>query len=215
MKNIPCMDLAGWLAAWDVIEASRARCIMSYQHKPGQWPWAFRAVQCIDLTGNRLRLTLRLKNMSNRQMPAGLGFHPYFPNRLQSSLRFFSRSVWMNDYDALPEKISQLPEDWNFHNGQAFRGLSVDNCFVGFDGKAFISTNKEDPDLLIDADKGLTHAVLYVPANEDFFCFEPVNHMSNALGGQHKPGTSPMPALHAGETTTASLSITISPKTSD
>ena len=56
---------------------------------------------------------------------------------------------------------------------------------------------------------GLAAAVVYIPAGADYFCFEPVPHIVNAL---NLPGHAPaMPLVLPGEVFTASITLAARP----
>jgi aldose 1-epimerase len=42
------------------------------------WPWCFEAVQDFQLVQDALTLSMSVRNLDKRPMPAGLGRHPYF-----------------------------------------------------------------------------------------------------------------------------------------
>jgi aldose 1-epimerase len=43
------------------------------------WPWRYRVEAQYSVDALRVALTLRLRNLSDEQMPGGIGFHPWFP----------------------------------------------------------------------------------------------------------------------------------------
>ena len=47
------------------------------------WPWAYRAEQRLVIEETTLRMELQLTNLSDDEMPAGLGFHPWFLRPLE------------------------------------------------------------------------------------------------------------------------------------
>ncbi len=203
----------GWQRPWYVEASDAQRCDMSYSHKAGRWPWAYRAVQSLRIEGPRLHMDISLTNLSSSLMPAGLGFHPYFPKNTGASLRFKHAGVWLNRDDAVPQRrIIPIPE-WDFAHGKNVGGLEIDHCFLGFDGAAQIEWEGSPLSLTLTASHNLDHAVVYVPKGGDYFCFEPVNHMNNALNSAGLSGATPMPILPPGETMTAHMTLSISPET--
>src|SRR5437867_6886737 len=69
----------GWQAAWRALETSASAALLEYRHPADAWPWAYRATQRFTLTPAGLGVELTLANESDSPMPAGLGWHPYFP----------------------------------------------------------------------------------------------------------------------------------------
>jgi len=83
-KNMPgekhVLHGMGWLSEWGVVGLNESACHLRHCHTPNEWPWAYEANQHISLTQNGLRLELSITNHGDSIMPAGLGFHPFFPN---------------------------------------------------------------------------------------------------------------------------------------
>ena len=53
--------------------------VLEHRHAAGEWPWAYRATQRFSLTPAALNVEMVVTNESGTTMPAGLGWHPYFP----------------------------------------------------------------------------------------------------------------------------------------
>jgi aldose 1-epimerase len=51
---------------------------IAWQEGAGGWPWAFDLRLVAQVRGPMLRMTYRLANRSDTEMPAGLGLHPWF-----------------------------------------------------------------------------------------------------------------------------------------
>lgn len=47
------------------------------------WPWPYEVGQDIVVTGTSVRVTLRLTNLADDEMPAGIGLHPWFIGPLE------------------------------------------------------------------------------------------------------------------------------------
>jgi aldose 1-epimerase len=47
------------------------------------WPWRYRVSAEYSIEGMKLSLNLRLRNLSDERMPAGIGLHPWFPTPVQ------------------------------------------------------------------------------------------------------------------------------------
>jgi len=58
-----------------------------------------------------------------------------------------------------------------------------------------------DREYALEIDSDLPHAVVYTPADEDYFCFEPVPHINNALNR----ADGDMPIIAPGDSYTASI----------
>lgn len=64
----------------------------------GRWPWRFSVAARVDIAGAVLALDYRLRNLSDRPMPGGLGLHPWFRRPLE--LRVPAASVYRRNSDS-------------------------------------------------------------------------------------------------------------------
>ena len=104
--------------------------------------------------------------------PVGLGWHPYFPKRQRSRLHLECEGRWEPDAAQLPvRKLAQSGIDGDVQH------LDYDHCFDGWRGTARIRDEKMS--LQISSD--LRRVVVYTPPQRDYFCVEPVSHVSNAI----------------------------------
>ncbi|MBL4879121.1 MAG: hypothetical protein JKY78_09545, partial [Hyphomonas sp.] len=93
-----------WHAAWQVAEHGSDHARLVFDYRPGDWPWAYRAEQDFTLREDGLDLTLRLTNQSEDPMPAGLGWHPYFP-RMDARVTVPVDRVWTSDEGMIPDRL--------------------------------------------------------------------------------------------------------------
>ena len=85
----------GWLSAWSVAQVADDRIVLELRHAAGAWPWSYLARQTIHADPRGVSFELELTNLSAEAMPAGLGYHPYFPARADARLRADVRGVWL------------------------------------------------------------------------------------------------------------------------
>ncbi len=170
----------GWQAAWDVVESASNRLLLGYGHAADEWPWAYVARQTFQLGESGLTITLELENQSNSDMPAGIGLHPYFPLR-DAQLTAEVAGVWLTDDEVMPTERVALPERWNLRQGVAVPDMDIDNGFDGWNGRAVIAWPESGAGLTILADSLLRNLVVFAPPGGDFFCVEPVSHMTDAF----------------------------------
>jgi len=166
---------------WQVRSHSESRIELGYKHATGDWPWNYLARQTITAAGNVLRAELFVTNLSDSDMPCGLGFHPYFSDPAGAALSFESAGVWIPDAEALPEKWIPIGTDYDFAGGRALAGLSLDHCFNGMGRKANISWPEKSRSLELRYSENLKWAAVYISQADNCFCFEPVSHAHNAL----------------------------------
>ncbi len=182
----------GWVAEWEIESSTSASAELSFCHKPcdGKWPWSFNATQHYELTGNRLAHRLRIQNISADPMPAGLGFHPYFPLGPDYHFEANVDGIWKAGENLLPVERIKVQRQEFWPGGKLRRGEGLDNCFTGWDGKLTIKREEIHVTLIASKELGLLH--IYAPEGADFFCAEPVSHMPDALnqgGGEHQMRT--------------------------
>jgi aldose 1-epimerase len=199
----------GFQTAWTVVSARPAEAVLEYLHAPGAWPWAYRAVQRIVVTPASLELELTLANESDAAMPAGLGWHPYFPRTAKTTLTACVTGLWLTDTEVLPTVRVELPPDRNPGRGLLVDRVPLDNAFVGWDGQATIAWPERHARLRLGTRGPLGTLVVYTPPGESFFCAEPVSHITDAFNlaatGQADTG---MLTLAPGESVRASLTLT-------
>lgn len=185
----------GWRAAWAVEKAEGAEAVLSLDHAPGDWPWAYHAEQRFELSETGFRVTLTVTNASTETMPAGLGFHPYFPARPGQRLTAFNDGVWLIDADVLP--TVRHPGVWgpDWAAGAPVAGLDlIDHCYTGWDQRAVLSAPGR-PDTVVTASSDCAWLHLYVPPGEGYFCVEPCASRPDPFGA----GETGMVALEPGQ----------------
>ncbi|MEJ5979158.1 aldose 1-epimerase [Novosphingobium sp. PS1R-30] len=189
----------GWLAAWTVREAAPTRCVLEHVYEPGEWPWAYVARETFALDERGLTLTLAVTNRSLSDMPAGLGFHPYFPRDEATVYHGLHMAQWQTSADGLPEAIeyAAAPRDW--WGGRPAASRTVDTVYAGRVGDLRIDWPSRNLSLSLKPDDALDHTVVFTPSGEGYFCVEPVSHATNAIN------TDAMTMLPPGATLTASL----------
>lgn len=176
----PVLHGFGWTAPWQVAHAASDRARIELVHRPGEWPWGFAAWQEITL-GETARLVLGLTNLSAEPMPAGLGFHPYFPRTAQTRYCGRHRGEWQVDAAVLPVALDQRGEARDWWAGAPVASRIVDTAYTGREGPLIVAWPERGLELSITPSDDLTTTVVYVPEGEDFFCAEPVSHATDAI----------------------------------
>ena len=190
----------GWSSAWQVTHRSDARVTLALTHpSDAHWPFGFHAEQTFELSATSLRITMVVANIDAREMPLGMGWHPYFPRRAHSRVHLELTHRWEADAGKLPtHRVAQNALDADV------AVLDLDNCFDGWSGPARIRDEK----LSLRLTSSLTHAVVYAPPGRDFFCVEPVSHVNNAVRSDDPLGQG-LIALGSGETAQAWMQLDV------
>ena len=190
----------GWSSAWQLTQRSDARVTLALTHpSDAHWPFGFHAEQTFELSATSLRITMVVANIDAREMPLGMGWHPYFPRRAHSRVHLELTHRWEADAGKLPtHRVAQNALDADV------AVLDLDNCFDGWSGPARIRDEK----LSLRLTSSLTHAVVYAPPGRDFFCVEPVSHVNNAVRSDDPLGQG-LIALGSGETAQAWMQLDV------
>ncbi len=198
----------GWRRPWQVAQRSASSLRLELAHVPdGDWPFAFHAAQSIGVNASGLELRLELRNADQRPMPAGVGFHPYFPLRPGIRLHAAWQGCWEPGADGLPQAWIPVPRELDFRSARPIEDWKVDRCFTGWDGTARLEYANHTVE--ISAPAPLDRLVCYAPADgRSFVALEPVSHTNDAFSlaarGQADTG---MRALMPGESLACALSI--------
>ena len=82
--------------------------------------------------------------------------------------------------------------------------LDYDNCFEGWHGPARIRDEK----FSLQLSSSLGYLVVFTPQDRDYFCVEPVSHVSNAIH-MADPAAHGLRSLSAGESLEASMKLEV------
>jgi aldose 1-epimerase len=200
----------GYRAPWTVTELGPSEAVLEHRHAGGEWPWAYRATQRIDVTPAGLAVEMALTNESATPMPAGLGWHPYFPRTGAATLHARVTGIWLTDAEILPTVcVTPPPVDRDPRLGLAVDRIALDNVFVGWDREAVITWPERSARLRMTASGPLATLVVYTPPDQAFFCVEPVSHVTEAFNlaaaGDQDTG---MLGLAPGESVRAAMLLT-------
>jgi aldose 1-epimerase len=193
----------GWLACWRIIEAGASRCVIEHRYEPGEWPWRYSARQTFQLNDAGLTVCLTVTNRSEDAMPAGLGFHPYFPRDDGTVYLGLHRGEWRNRRDCLPQRVDLRDSPLDWWHGQSVGSRLVDTVYTGREGSLRIAWPSRGIRLNMIPSHNLDHTVVFTPSDADYFCVEPVSHATNAVN----VGT--MGRLGPGASTCASIRLTV------
>jgi aldose 1-epimerase len=176
----------GWRHPWQVLHRERTRADLVYLHERGSpgvdWPFRYRARQSFLLEEAGLTIRLSIENLEDRDVPAGLGLHPFFMRDAETELACRLAGVWRTDGEVLPVQRVPLPPEWDFSASRRVDRMDLDNCFDGWDGEATITWPQRNLQFVLSATEAFRHLVIYVPGGQHHFCVEPVSHANGAIG---------------------------------
>jgi aldose 1-epimerase len=203
LDNPHSLHGVGWHRAWQVVSCTASQAELRLDHAPdADWPFAFEARQVFTLDETGLLSTLSMSNRADRPVPAGLGWHPYFPKRARSRLHVELTDRWESDpATELPtRRVPQPGIDADVAH------LDFDHCFEGWQGAARL----RDERLRVSLTSSLPYLVVYTPPLKDSYCVEPVSHVSNAIH-MAEPARHGLRTLQPGETFEAWMRIDVAP----
>jgi aldose 1-epimerase len=142
--------------------------------------------------------------MSDEDMPAGLGLHPYFVRHEADTIETAALRMVVSSSDGIP--VGEAPIDAGETRVAALDGL--DNLLLDESGRMRLRLGGLHCDMTASGAVGFH---VYVPEHENFFCVEPVSHRPNAFfsNAEHY-------AIRPGQTKRLSMQLTTAatPKTS-
>ena len=168
----------GWLANWQLGSATAASADLLFEHKAGEWPWTYEARQQISIDPGALEITLSCRNLSEDDMPCGLGHHPYFPCSPTTVLHAETGGVWTIDSEILP--VAKVKPDGRYDLRHAqICGRGLDNGYDGWTGRADLTWPEHALSAAILAPTPLLQ--IYAPAQGGLVVIEPVTNANAAL----------------------------------
>lgn len=202
----------GWRQAWTIEQRLPGSVEMVLDHGKGQWPWPFRATQVVRVDATGLSLSLSILNTGNERMPAGLGFHPYFPRTIDVRLRMEAEGYWRTDpaSPGLPVAWCAMSPDTDFGEFRRLKGIDLDNCFTGWSRRLTLDYPTKMLRISMHASHQQGNLIVYCPGDGGVLCCEPASHANNAINAQNLPLRQAMDVLAPGEA--MSVEMTLSPR---
>ena len=190
----------GWQRPWEIVSSSALELVLRLRHAgDADWPFAFEATQYFTLTPQSMRVEMVFTNSAEIAQPVGLGWHPYFTKRARSRLHIELSERWDSDATQLPvRKVAQPGIDSDVSH------LAFDNCFEAWTGPARIRDEK----FSLQLRSSLNRLVVFTPQDRDYFCVEPVSHVSNAIH-MADPAAHGLRTVAPGESFEASMTLEV------
>lgn len=185
------MHGTGWMQEWEVAShsATAASLVAEGRHLC-DYPWHYRAQQDYVLDGDSMLMRATITHLGPQRLPYGLAFHPYILRAPGLRLRFGAQSVWPAEEGVPVGDARPLPPEWDFNQLREIGDGLIDHNFGGCDGR--MTMERPDIDLRLEwqttAPAGLDTAILYRPLHGDWFCYEPVTHITGAHSRPDLPG---------------------------
>ena len=163
-----------------------------------QWPADFTLTVTYGLHRDRLRVAAQVQNLGSRELPFGLGYHPYFRlpdvNGLDIggyTLQANVRQVWEVDEANLPTGTRlDLPPALDFTTPRPIGSTALDHVFTqlvpepdapgGLTELAVLSHPDSSGRLRILADESFRELVLFTPPHRHAIAIEPYTCSADA-----------------------------------
>lgn len=199
-----------WLAEWDTVAVTADRALLRYVHAGDTWPWAYRAEQHFRLGPNGLMLDLSLTNLSGEAMPAGMGWHPYFPSA-GAEIEADTAVVWETGPDMLPRPPRAPVAAEQLRSSVPVSRLALDTPFTTGSRPVTIRWPAQRRMLRMLPDDTLRFLIVYTPPGKDFFCAEPVSHVPDMVNLAAPAEETGLVALGPGETLKGTIRLELLP----
>jgi aldose 1-epimerase len=173
----------GWTRPWYLTQLDRRSASMTLAPDPAL-PMPYAATQRISVQADRVRVSLSVSNTGRDRLPIGVGLHPYFAQRPLARLTAELPSRWRWDQEYMPIASEPNPDRQRFQHGLAVDTLPIAAEYAQWNGRASIIWPTLGVEVGLATDPPLRHVVLWAPLQQDFFCFEPTSHASDALHAQ-------------------------------
>ncbi len=200
----------GCWRSWELGAEHESTAILRFAYEGPDYPSAYQAEERFTLLSDGLECELAVRNTGTEAMPAGVGFHPFFPKTACTQIEVPVGGVWLLRPDGIPRGRGPLPPEWDFGRLRELGSIVLDHCFFGWKGWARVVWPKRGLALRMTGTAPFGHVVIYTPAGQDFFCVEPVSNANDAfnMAARGVPDTG-MVVLAPGETLRATMHLTL------
>ena len=172
---------------WPVINSGAALTgsLDSREFADANYPFAYTVGIEYRLYGPDVMTALELRNVGDKPMPAGGGFHPYFARSFgaacDATLQFHAEGVYFTGPDLMPTAgMQSIPTSLSFGDGRSIGFDHFDHAYGGWDGHATLSWPGSPYRLTMTANPVFSHLVVFT-APDGSIAIEPVSHATDAI----------------------------------
>ena len=200
----------GWQTPWEITQTARGQFILEQTYKGADdWPYPYQASQSFAATDETLHITMALKNISSARMPAGLGWHPYFP-KAGAQVSAGVSAIWDSaEEDIIGHRPCALKPANDLRDKRCIDTLNLDHCYTATDGRVTLEWPEREMSINISSSKELGFLTVYTPPGENYFCVEPVSHIPDAINSKLAPQLTGFRILQPGETFESHIAISV------
>ncbi|WP_161781959.1 aldose 1-epimerase [Nitratireductor basaltis] len=193
-----------WQLPWDMVELTSTSCLLELE-VTDEFVFGFKLAYRIAISGSSVEFELKLANSNDHSIPAGLGLHPYFPRRSDTTIRFPAQTLWPEGPGHLPTGRIPVPAEFDFSSQRPLPNRWINHCYSGWQGHAQII----QPSLGYSLEMVALNAhclMLYSDPEKNRFALEPQSHAT----GENGPGGSGMMDLPGGDSSSLHLKLELS-----
>ena len=166
---------------WRLEQHDETSAVLRLDAAPnGNWPWHYSGRLDVTLSADNLYMRIEIRNAGERNMPAGIGLHPYFLHQPQARLAYHAESVWPPTAEFLATAPRPPNADETYQKARALPPGSLTHYVGGWDGRAEVEL-PQGAWLRVDADPLFGHLVVHRPDNLAYLCLEPVSHVADGF----------------------------------
>jgi len=154
------------------------------------WPADYRLRVTIRLAAQRLRIEAQLRNPDTKDLPFGLGYHPYFRIEDPGSLVEAPAPGYWELEAGLPSG-QKLPvnEARDLQRGRPYGELTLDDVYTGLDAsdaglRRLGSVKRGSLQLQLSASPDYRELVVFTPPHRQAVCLEPYTCVTDAVNLQ-------------------------------
>lgn len=195
----------GWERPWKITSRSSNACAL-HLDVMDDYPLRFGADYSIELVGMSVRFDLVLTNKHSKDMPAGMGFHPYFFRNPNTELQFEANGYWEEGEDYLPKSYYSLARAESYKVPRNLPNAWHNICYSGWNRRARISQPDLGYQVELTGTQDLNHLMVFSSPDSDRFAVEPQSHLS----GETKVTQSGLRRLRPGQSWQQSMTLTVS-----
>lgn len=197
----------GWQSGW-AVRACADGLSMELVDETLRWPWPFMAGQTFRFLGNRLSLELSVTNLAEHTMPAGLGWHPFFPVD-GAALEAATGEVWARHVDAGNPPMAGAPDAGRDPAKRLdMEAVELDHTFTWCAPTARIEYPVRGMAFDLAASPNARFLTVFRPQNGRSFCVEPLSHLPEALNTL-QPAALGTAALAPGKSLTLTIDLSV------
>lgn len=156
------------------------------------FPFALKFKYALELSGNRLRISLFIKNVDQKRAPVGMGFHPFFKRRLtehdEDIMVILPAEKFYPDEKCIPKSPAvSVSGPTDLRKEKYLGNPNLDHCFTDLTRNLIrLLYTGSKVEVHYQIDPLFTHVIIYAPRNErgeprECVAVEPASHVNDGF----------------------------------